>query len=177
MVGRLYYPADSRFVFICCMYSQHRCIQLQFLSTNQHLSLSSQQQSSFLCPACLWTRSNPPISSPAEWLSLQKRRLGKNTRNRHSTCMLSRTRQRRLDWAKDLLQADSQLPSRQIMIVSVHAEGGYLPCTTTTLSEQNYTLNRTTLSGAELHFEQNYTLSRTTPKIQISEFRSAKTPQ
>jgi hypothetical protein len=40
--------------------------------------------------------------------------------------------------------------------------------TTTTLSEQNYTLSRTTLSGAELHFEQNYTLSRTTPKIQIS---------
>ena len=40
--------------------------------------------------------------------------------------------------------------------------------TTTTLSEQNYTLSRTTLSGAELHFEQNYTLSRTTPKIQFS---------
>ena len=41
--------------------------------------------------------------------------------------------------------------------------------TTTTLSEQNYTLSTTTLSRAELHFvfEQNYTLSRTTPKIQI----------
>ena len=36
--------------------------------------------------------------------------------------------------------------------------------TTTTPSEQNYTLSRTILSGAELHFEQNYTLSRTTPK-------------
>ena len=35
----------------------------------------------------------------------------------------SRTRKRRLDWAKDLLQADSQLPSRQIMIASVQAEG------------------------------------------------------
>jgi hypothetical protein len=37
--------------------------------------------------------------------------------------LVSRTRKRRLDWAKDLLQADSQLPSRQIMIASVQAEG------------------------------------------------------
>ena len=37
--------------------------------------------------------------------------------------LVSRTRKRRLDWAKDLLQADNQLPSRQIMIASVHAEG------------------------------------------------------
>ena len=49
--------------------------------------------------------------------------------------------------------------------------------TTTTLSEQNYTLSRTTLSGAELHIEQNYTLSRTRPKIEISKISSAKTPQ
>ena len=33
---------------------------------------------------------------------------------------------------------------------------GRIP-TTTTLSEQNYTLSRTTLPGGELHFEQNYT--------------------
>ena len=37
--------------------------------------------------------------------------------------LVSRTRKRRLDWAKDLLQADSQLPSRQVMIASVQAEG------------------------------------------------------
>jgi hypothetical protein len=37
--------------------------------------------------------------------------------------LVSRTRKRRLDWAKDLLQADSQLPSRRIMIASVQAEG------------------------------------------------------
>ena len=37
--------------------------------------------------------------------------------------LVSRTRKRRLDWAKDLLQADSQLPSRQITIASVQAEG------------------------------------------------------
>ena len=46
--------------------------------------------------------------------------------------------------------------------------------TTTTLSEQNYTLSRTTLSGAELHFEQNYTLSRTAPQIQISKISKCK---
>ena len=37
--------------------------------------------------------------------------------------LVARTRKRRLDWAKDLLQADSELPSRQIMIASVQAEG------------------------------------------------------
>jgi len=37
--------------------------------------------------------------------------------------LVSRTRKRRLDWAKDLLQADNQLPSRQIMIASIQAEG------------------------------------------------------
>ena len=35
--------------------------------------------------------------------------------------LVARTRERRLDWAKDLLQADSELPSRQIMIASVQA--------------------------------------------------------
>ena len=37
--------------------------------------------------------------------------------------LVSRTRKRRLDWAKDLLQADSQLPSRQNMIASMQAKG------------------------------------------------------
>ena len=37
--------------------------------------------------------------------------------------LVSRTRKRRLDWAKDLLQADNQLPSRQIMIAFAQAEG------------------------------------------------------
>ena len=37
--------------------------------------------------------------------------------------LVARTRKRRLDWAKDLLQADSELPSRQIMIAAVQAEG------------------------------------------------------
>ena len=42
----------------------------------------------------------------------------------------------------------------RVLSASLRARGIFI---TTTLSEQNYTLSRTTLSGAELHFEQNYT--------------------
>ena len=57
-----------------------------------------------------------------EWLSLQKKEIREEYKD-PTFDLVSRTRKRRLDWAKDLLQADSQLPSRQIMIASVHAEG------------------------------------------------------